>query len=176
MSNYNNSIIYKIVCNDLSVTDLYVGSTTDFTKRKYVHKGDCNNVNRPTYNSKVYTSIRSNGGWTNWSVIMVEQFQCNSSIELRTRERCWMESLQPTLNSKSAISSQEELIEYCKQYRLDNTLALKDHKKQYYQDHPEKLKTKYVCGCGGKYTNVNKSHHSKSMKHIKYLQGQIINN
>jgi len=36
--NYTNTIIYKIVCNDLNITDLYVGSTTDFTNRKYNHK------------------------------------------------------------------------------------------------------------------------------------------
>ena len=41
--NYTNTIIYKIVCNDLNITDLYVGSTTDFTNRKYNHKSSCNN-------------------------------------------------------------------------------------------------------------------------------------
>ena len=35
--------IYKIVCNDLSITDCYVGHTTDFVKRKCNHKIICNN-------------------------------------------------------------------------------------------------------------------------------------
>ena len=38
---YSKTIIYKIVCNDLNVKDIYVGSTTDFTKRKNKHKSCC---------------------------------------------------------------------------------------------------------------------------------------
>jgi hypothetical protein len=33
--NYENTIIYKIVCNNLNINDCYVGHTTDFTRRKY---------------------------------------------------------------------------------------------------------------------------------------------
>ena len=36
--NYSNTIIYKIVCNDLNIKDLYRGSTTDFHNRKSNHK------------------------------------------------------------------------------------------------------------------------------------------
>ena len=32
--NYSKTSIYKIVCNDLNITDCYVGNTTEFTKRK----------------------------------------------------------------------------------------------------------------------------------------------
>ena len=31
---YKNTIIYKIVCNDLKIKDTYVGHTTDFKSRK----------------------------------------------------------------------------------------------------------------------------------------------
>jgi hypothetical protein len=31
---YSKTVIYKIVCNDLDVKDIYIGSTTEFTKRK----------------------------------------------------------------------------------------------------------------------------------------------
>mgnify|MGYP001009089477 CR=1 FL=1 len=34
----NDYIIYKIECNDESVTDVYVGSTANFHKRKNKHK------------------------------------------------------------------------------------------------------------------------------------------
>ena len=37
--------IYKIVCNDVSVTDFYIGSTSNFRNRKYQHKDNCNNSN-----------------------------------------------------------------------------------------------------------------------------------
>ena len=31
---YSRTVIYKIVCNDLNITDCYVGHTTEFTKEK----------------------------------------------------------------------------------------------------------------------------------------------
>ena len=36
--NYNQSIIYKICCNDTDVEDIYVGSTTNYYRRKQEHK------------------------------------------------------------------------------------------------------------------------------------------
>ena len=42
---YSKTIIYKIVCNDLNITDLYIGHTTNFIKRKATHKSNCNNIN-----------------------------------------------------------------------------------------------------------------------------------
>ena len=40
--NYSNTIIYKIVCIDLNIKDLYIGSTTDSYNRKSNHKSKCN--------------------------------------------------------------------------------------------------------------------------------------
>jgi len=58
---YSNTIIYKIFCNDTSVTDIYVGHTTNFIKRKYQHKVLCNTGKK----LKIYDLIRKNGGWDN---------------------------------------------------------------------------------------------------------------
>ena len=68
---YQNTVIYKLVCNDLNVPYTYVGHTTDFTKKKYAHKYSCNNVKDKSYNFKVYQTIRENGGWVNWTMLMV---------------------------------------------------------------------------------------------------------
>ena len=35
---YSKTIIYKIVCKDIDIEDCYVGSTTDFVRRKSEHK------------------------------------------------------------------------------------------------------------------------------------------
>ena len=40
---YSKTVIYKIVCKDLNITELYVVHTTDFTRRKCEHKTCCNN-------------------------------------------------------------------------------------------------------------------------------------
>ena len=57
--NYANTCIYKLVCRDLSVTDCYVGSTTDMTKRKYSHKKSC--LTNPE--RRVYAYINEHVRW-----------------------------------------------------------------------------------------------------------------
>ena len=86
---YSKTVMYKIVCNDLNITDCYVGHTTEFTKRKWSHKGDCDNDKRSHYHSRVYTFIRENGGWVNWTMIEIEKYSCNDGNESRSRERYW---------------------------------------------------------------------------------------
>ncbi len=100
-TDYSRCIIYKIVCNDLEIKDLYVGSTTEFTKRKYKHKNNCININSIEYNFKVYDFIRNNGGWNNWIMIEIEKFPCNDGNEARARERYWCETLSATLNDRT---------------------------------------------------------------------------
>ena len=43
---FSKTIIYKIVCNDLIITDVYVGHTTNFINRKAKHKSDCNKIQK----------------------------------------------------------------------------------------------------------------------------------
>lgn len=89
--NYSSTIIYKIVCKDLNVKDIYVGHTTNFIRRKANHKYDCNNPNSKPYNFKIYLTIRENGGWSNWEMIEVEKYNCNDRNEAAARERYWYE-------------------------------------------------------------------------------------
>ena len=79
---YQNGCVYKIVCRDPEVTDCYVGSCCNFTRRKCNHKSSCHNVNNKTYNLKVYTFIREHGGWENWEMIQLKHYPCNSKREL----------------------------------------------------------------------------------------------
>jgi hypothetical protein len=58
---YSKTIISKIVCNDLNITD--------FVRRKANHRSDCTNEKKSVYNSKVYKTMRENGGWDNYSMI-----------------------------------------------------------------------------------------------------------
>ena len=51
---YSNAVIYKLSCKDKSITEIYIGSTTNFTKRKYEHKKICNNPNNQKYNNQKY--------------------------------------------------------------------------------------------------------------------------
>ena len=96
---YSKVVIYKIVCNDYNITEVYVGSSTDFTRRKYSHKTACNNEKNGRYNLKLYKNIRDNGGWINWRIIEVEKYPCNNKREAEYREEYWRNKLKAELNS-----------------------------------------------------------------------------
>ena len=98
---YSKCVIYKIVCNDLSIEDIYVGSTTEFIKRKYRHKRNTNFEGSKEYNFNVYKCIRENGGWENWSMYEIEKYPCNDSNEARAKERYWYEELKANLNMRT---------------------------------------------------------------------------
>ncbi len=43
MVNYSKGLVYKLCCNDTNIKDIYVGSTTNFIRRKSDHKSACDN-------------------------------------------------------------------------------------------------------------------------------------
>ena len=96
---YSNTIIYKILCKDPLITDVYVGHTTNFVQRKYTHKQTCNNVKSPCYNLKLYKTIRSNGNWTNWDMTIIQFYNCKNHLEARHKEQEHFVALNATLNS-----------------------------------------------------------------------------
>jgi len=105
--NYQNTVIYKIVCNDLSINDLYIGCTTDFKRRKSEHK----NWSKTPIDG-LYKCIYNNGGWSNWSMIEIEKYPCNDGNEARKRERHWIEELNAALNIYKPILTSEERANY----------------------------------------------------------------
>ena len=144
MVNYQNGMIYKLCCNDLNITDIYIGSTVNFKQRKRGHKQGCNNINNNCYNFKVYKFIRDNGGWDNWSMILVATTPCNSKLELTQHERKYYEELNSTLNSDYPGRT-------LKKYYDDNKDKIKIKIKKYYDNNKEYLKIK-----SKKYREVNK--------------------
>jgi len=156
---YSKTIIYKLVCNDLTVTDLYVGHTTNFTKRKNSHKSRCCNVNTIEYNYKVYQTIRENGGWDNWNMVQIEEFCCNNKIEACARERYWYEQLKGTLNIVYPARTSKEWSE-------ENKEKIKQQKKEYNEANKEKLKERYK-----EYREANKE---KIKKYYEENKEQLI--
>lgn len=187
---YSKTLIYKIVCKNTAVIDLYVGSTTNFTKRKCSHKEACTNANSKKHNFNVYQFIRDNGNWDNWDMILIEYYPCNTELEKLQRERYWIEELKATLNTVKNIGLLMELGkgEYIKQHRLKNKESVSQYYKQYHKDNKEtkiniakqhyeknkekiKLKMRQVCECecGCTYTLANKLRHERSTIHQEYL-------
>jgi DNA repair exonuclease SbcCD ATPase subunit len=145
--NYSKSVIYKLCCNDPSITDEYVGSTTDKTRRKQEHKCGCNNPNFKKYNYYVYQFIREHGGFDNWSMVVIEEHHCDNKNQLEIRERYYIETLQSTLNKNIPTrtlkeyveQNKEKISEYQKQYYEQNKEEISEYKKQYYEQNKEEI-------------------------------------
>jgi hypothetical protein len=93
---YSNTIIYKIYCNDKTINDVYVGHTTNFTKRKHQHKLCSSNLNNKL---KIYNTIRQNGGWDNWNMFEIAKYNCKDKTEARIKEQQHYAELNSSLNS-----------------------------------------------------------------------------
>jgi len=148
---YQKGLIYKLCCNNTSIKEEYVGSTTDFTKRKHNHKRRCNNPNINGYNYKVYQFIRENNGWDNWSMVLVEKFPCEDELELKQRERHFIELLESKLNCFIPTRTKTE------------------YNKKYYVENIHKLKEKTVCECGVEVRRDYLTRHLESKKHKKLM-------
>ena len=96
--NYSNTIIYMIHCNNTDITDLYVGHTTNYIQKKYIHKQYCNNPNSSNYNHPLYQRIRETGGWANWSATIVDHISCENYENAILQERHYCALFNNTLN------------------------------------------------------------------------------
>ena len=137
---YSKTIIYKLVCNDVSITDCYVGHTTNFNTKKSNHKKECNNCDNPKYNQYIYEFIRKHGEFDNWSMILIEKYPCKDVNEALKRERYWIETLKPTMFIRTQKQTKKE-------YRDTH----KNEIKEYYQINKE-----HICELSKSYYEKNK--------------------
>jgi len=166
---YSNTIIYKIYCKDKNITDIYVGHTTNFTKRKCTHKSNCNNLtNEQLSKTKIYKIIRENGGWDNWDMVEIAKYNCKDVTEARIKEQIHYEELQSNLNS---LQPYKHIIDY-----YCSICKLQCNDKNEYDIHISgkihnfelvKINSKYTCEICKYYTDrkSNLDNHNKSDKH-----------
>lgn len=122
---YSNAVIYKLSCKNKNITEIYIGSTTNFIKRKNKHKSSCNNSNIKEYNNQKYIFIRENGGWLNWEMIEIEKFPCKTSRELEKKEeeiRCQFDA---KLNSIACWANGLCKIDGCKNQHQKDGVCIK---------------------------------------------------
>ena len=50
LANYSNTIIYKIICKNEDIKDVYIGHTTNYQQRYRLHKSNCNNDSSKGFN------------------------------------------------------------------------------------------------------------------------------
>jgi hypothetical protein len=190
-------IIYVIRHTNKDIEWCYVGSTKNFRLRKYGHKSGCNNPNDYShYNHLVYKYMRENGGWDEFEMVPIEEYECENFTQARIREEYWRQYYKAQGNSKKAYTSEEERIEYLRQqnklknglyyienkdkiikYRQENKDKIKQQKQKYRQENKEKIKeykkTQFICECGCVCNISSKWMHIKTDKHNNILNKKI---
>lgn len=157
--------IYKCYCIDKSVSDFYIGSTTDLVQRINFHRVDC----LAECNRKIYISMRANGGFDNWAFESLENGECETRTEIRMREQHYMNELKPTLNQVKAYLTKEE-----------KRLYTNGRRAVFRAKYPEKqiewntriAKWKWRCDvCDHDYPYTVKARHLKTKKHQDNING-----
>jgi hypothetical protein len=174
---YSKTVIYKIFCKDLNITDIYIGSTTNFNKRKIKHKSDCYNENKKSYNLKVYQYIRENGGFENFEMVIIEEYPSDNKKEANKRERFWIEKLKANLNiiiptrtkKERYINNINNIKEKDKEYRIINKEKIRQDSKDFYENNKDKIKERHK-----KHYENNKEYYKEY--HKEYYKEYYLNN
>ena len=116
------------------------------------------------------------------------EYACANETELRMEEQRCIDKMKPILNSQRAYSSEEDTIEYHKQYREQNRDMILEYNKKRYEQNRDAIiekqkkyneqkkavinkKTTCECGCVVAKRHLNK--HKQTNKHIKLMEKVI---
>ena len=170
---YSNTIFYKISCKNPSVSDIYIGHTTNFVQRKHAHKQSCKNPKTTNHNCKLYQVMRENDGWDNWNMEIIAFHACENSYSARKQEQSYFEQYNASLNSieplpkprpKPTREKKEKVIHHCntckisfstiKQHEIHNTtkkhstnMKLANIQRPNNVAAPPRTASKYICEC-----------------------------
>lgn len=177
-TDYSKTIIYKICCKDPSITDVYVGHTTNMIKRRSCHKIRCTDETSNNYNLYVYDFIRNHGSWKNWEIIQIEEYNCKNKEEALKQERFWLDELNASLNkvlpTRNSKEYRNDNKEYCynkiKEWRKDNQEYFKHQQKEYYESIKEKRNEKIICECGCQISKTNLKRHQTGKIHLDKME------
>ena len=133
MPDYSKCIIYTI----RTPTGLYVGSTCNYTNRKYNHNSNIHNENGRAYNRNLYKNIRENND--EWEMKPYSEFPCKNKMEMNIEEERVRRELNADLNMSSCYNTEQDNIEYHKQKYQKNKEKILEHQKQYHKDNREKI-------------------------------------
>ena len=169
MDKYNDGKIYRL--DVIGCEKVYIGSCIiSLNERFGLHKRDwntCSSKELFTYGEPLIT--------------LIENYGCKTKIELCMREQYYMDKFKEdgyTLINKNRAYTSPEMVkeqekEYKKEYYETNKEHIKEYKKKYRETNKEQIKQqrneKFICECGGKYTNGGKSTHLKTKKHMSFI-------
>ena len=100
--NYNLGKIYKIYYLD-DPSMCYVDNTAQpyLCNRMQQHIFSYNKVTDFTKCIELYKFVHSKGGWSNFKIVLLEKYPCNSIAELSERTAHHMQEENATLNKKA---------------------------------------------------------------------------
>ena len=185
MPDYSKGKIYKIVSDNIEGT--YYGSTADTLWSRF---GKHNSKFRAWKkgSKEYYTSYKLIEAG-NAKIFLVENYPCNSKIELKARERFYIENndcVNKCIPNRTLKEYYQDNKEKFKEYRQTNKEKIKEYRqtnkekmKEYQQVNKEKIKKQkkeyqkltFQCLCDGEHHNLNnKSQHFRSQYHITNLK------
>ena len=127
------SIIYKIVCKNPLIREIYCGSTKNTLRTRW-------SAHKSTYNKngqqKLYKFMRENGGIDNFTIRELEIIPYTTKNAQLEKEKFWKNFLQATLNNNSPIGLDIErhsknVQKAMKKYYLKNHAKFLEYGKQY---------------------------------------------
>jgi hypothetical protein len=80
----------------------YIGSTNNFSARKHKHKKNTTNKRGKLYWIKLYTFIRSKGGWDNFIIEIISEHELENKVDIRKIEQQIINDKKPLLNTKNS--------------------------------------------------------------------------
>jgi hypothetical protein len=124
----------------------------------------------------VYRFIRANGGWVNFSMIVIEQVEYKIKHELLLRERFHLENLKATLNKQIPTRTRKEKVQ---KYSEEGRYKVRQHNylKKWRENNQDKIKKNndelYTCEC---YSIGRKNHHKRHLNSKNHKQFEQIYN
>jgi hypothetical protein len=167
-------------CQIILLEALPCNSKTELEKRErfYIESHECVNKTRPT---------RTKNEYYNDNKDKIKQYALNNKDKIQEFQKQYREFNKEKIlhqAKKYYEDNKNKIQEYKTQYREDNKEKFQGRGKNYYEGNKIKFKHYYennkqkianrlniknICGCGGKYTEGNKLVHSKTKRHINYL-------
>jgi len=153
--------IYKLVCLDENIKDMYIGSCWNMCIRYSRHKSNCYNENVKEHNYTVYQFIREHGGWDNWGMETIDISDFRDTNHLRNVEQFYIDvhgGIDFLLNDRDAVMDKE-------QYRIKNN-KINSNIKQRHIDNKD-----FYCECCDYALDSNYAlqRHYKTDKHINKM-------
>jgi hypothetical protein len=185
---YSKGKVYKIVVDTDKEYKPYVGSTIEELSRRMAgHRGKYKQWKKGKGNKCNSFYLFDKFGVDKCKIILLEEYPCENISQLLAKEREWFDKME-CCNELRPYRTDEEIIEYKKEWYETNKEQILEQKKEYYNTHKEELakkskiyrhenkeeiaekrKEKFTCKCGAIICKYEKPRHERSQKHISFI-------